>query len=323
MKYTQIPIESFEQIQLNAGILVDNFNPQTGVIGNLLGATTGGINFTDSPEYSDFGEDIDNCPKNTMELKRLNNREVSMSGTFVTISATTAKRLVGSSDVDEGDNRHIIPRDAIYTSDFQTLWWIGDYSDVNNGDNAGFVAIKMYNALNTGGFQIQSTDKGKGQFAFTFTGHYSIKAQDVVPYEIWVKQGTSLLVPTIAPESGTSVLFDTPVSDMQTDLVVGDDGITGTLHFIEGGIAESGPLAGDGWFMALKFSADWDKYTSVKVGLEPSMGTGMVEIINDPDKNGVFKIANREQKFVILATDGDETVNKVFSLADLTLEGEA
>lgn len=197
MKYTQIPSTAFQNIQLNAGILVDDFNPVTGVIGKLLGATTGGVNFTDSVEYKDFGEDIDNCPKNMMELKKLDSHDVKMSGTFVTLSADTAKMLAATADVDGSDNTHIIPRNDLLMTDFVTLWWIGDYSDVNTGDNAGFIAIKMINALNTGGFQIQSTDKGKGQFAFEFTGHYSMAAQDTVPYEIYIKQGGAEPIPSI------------------------------------------------------------------------------------------------------------------------------
>lgn len=197
MKYTQIPSTAFQNIQLNAGILVDSFTPATGVIGNLLGATSGGVNFTDSVEYKDFGEDIDNCPKNMLELKKLDKHEVKMSGTFVTINAATAKLLAGAADVDELDATHIIPRNDVVASDFKDLWWIGDYSDNNTGSSAGFVAIHMRNALNTGGFQIQSTDKEKGKFAFEFTGHYSMSAQDTVPYEIYVKQGTSTSEPFI------------------------------------------------------------------------------------------------------------------------------
>ena len=189
MKYTQIPSTAFKNIQLNAGILVDGFTPATGVIGNLLGATSGGVNFTDSVEFKDFGEDIDNCPKNMLELKKLDNHEVKMSGTFVTINATTAKWLAGAADVDDLDATHIIPRNDVLASDFKDIWWIGDYSDENTGDNAGFVAIHMMNALNTGGFQIQSTDKEKGKFAFEFTGHYSMNAQDTVPYEIYIQEG--------------------------------------------------------------------------------------------------------------------------------------
>lgn len=197
MKYTQIPATAFEQIQLNAGILVDSFNPATGVVGNLLGATSGGINFTDSVEFKDFGEDIDNCPKNMKELKKLDKHEAKLSGTFVTITAATAKILAGAADADSNNSAHIVPRNDLADADFKTLWWIGDYSDVNTGEHAGFVAIKMINALNTGGFQIQTTDKEKGKFAFEFTGHYSMSAQDTVPYEIYVQAGESSSTPSI------------------------------------------------------------------------------------------------------------------------------
>lgn len=209
MKYTQIPATTFKNIQLNAGILVDGFTPSTGTIGNLLGATTGGVQFQDSIEYSDFGDDIDNCPKNTLELKKLNSHEVKMSGTFVTLSATTAKTLAGAADVDELDASHIIPRNDLAATDFQDIWWIGDYSDENTGDNAGFVAIHLLNALSTGGFQVQSSDKAKGQFAFEFTGHYSMNAQDTVPYEIYIREGGA--------EPSPMVLLNTHAVEVEVD----------------------------------------------------------------------------------------------------------
>lgn len=190
MKFTQIPATTFENLQMNAGILVDNFTPATGVIGKLLGATTGGINFSDTIEYSDLGEDIDNCPKNTKELKKVKSRDVKMGGTFVTVSASMGKMLSAVADIDEDNATHIIPRADLEQSDFSDLWWVGDYSDINTGNNAGFLAIHLKNALNTNGFNIQSTDKGKGQFAFEFTGHYSIEAQDEVPYDIYIQAGT-------------------------------------------------------------------------------------------------------------------------------------
>lgn len=323
MKYTQIPSTAFKNIQLNAGILVDAFTPSTGVIGNLLGATSGGVNFTDTVEYKDFGEDIDNCPKNMLELKKLDKHEVKMTGTFVTINAATAKWLAGAADVDDIDSTHIIPRNDILASDFKDIWWIGDYSDDNTGDNAGFVAIHMLNALNTGGFQIQTTDKEKGKFAFEFMGHYSMEAQDTVPYEIFVRQGGVATV-GVEAEAGTTTVLDELVSDLQSNVAVGADAITGTLKYVEGYTGfSSDPELQDGNFLALKFTADdWSKFTSVKVGLEPSMGSGLVEIKNDPDKNGVFKVSNTSQVFKVVATDGTDTVTKTYSLAGLVLETE-
>lgn len=195
MKYTQIPTTAFEEIQLNAGILCTSFAPATGEVTGLLGATTGGINFTDTPEYVDFGEDIDNCPKNTLELKKIDSREVVLSGTFVTMTKATAMKLAGAADADSSDTTKIVPRDDLATTDFSDIWWVGDYSDKNSdvgtGAIAGFIAIHLLNALNTAGFQIQTTDKEKGQFAFEFTGHYSIEAMDTVPYELYVKKGVA------------------------------------------------------------------------------------------------------------------------------------
>ena len=120
-----------------------------------------------------------------------------MSGTFVTVTAGIAKRLAGAADVDALDATHIIPRNDLDASDFEDLWWIGDYSDENTGENAGYCAIHMKNALSTGGFQIQSSDKAKGTFAFEFTGHYSMNAQDEVPYEIYIKQGGANPTPVV------------------------------------------------------------------------------------------------------------------------------
>ena len=217
MKYTQIPTTAFQNIQINAGILVDSFTPATGVIGNILGATSGGCNFKDTVTYKDYGEDIDNCPKNTKELKKLESHEAKMTGNFVTVSAANAKRLIGAADVDQLDSTHIVPRNDVLDSDFEDLWLIGDYSDVNTGANAGFVAIHVMNALNTGGFQIQTTDKEKGKFAFEFTGHYSMNAQDTVPYELYIKQGGSEPVP--------AVLLNTHAAD-----VVVDDTVTLTAE---------------------------------------------------------------------------------------------
>lgn len=197
MKYTQIPTNTFKELQMNAGILVDSFTPATGAIGNLIGATTGGINFADNVSYTDLGEDIDNCPKNMKELKQLESHDVTMSGTFLTVTAASAKRLAAVADIDPNDATHIIPRNDVLARDFLEVWWIGDYSDVNTGDNAGFLAIRLMNALNTGGFQIQSTDKAKGNLAFTFTGHYSMEAQDVVPFEIYIKSGNETIQPSV------------------------------------------------------------------------------------------------------------------------------
>ena len=120
-------------------------------------------------------------------------------------------------------------------------------------------------------------------------------------------------------EDGDVTLFGTKVSDMQEDVVVGDDEIVGTLKYLD-----SGDLVttwGAGNFMALNFvNNDFSKYSSVKVGMDPSQGSGLVEIIDDPDKNGVFKVTNKDtQVFKIVYTDAEtgETNTQTFDLSGL------
>lgn len=193
MKFTEIPADTFKEIQLNAGVLLSEFDPKTGTLSasNILGATTGGVAFASTPTFTDYGEDIDNCPKNTMELKRLDSWEVTLSGTYITMTPKLAKSLVACGSIDASDATKIVPRNDVDLADFENVWWVGDYSAENGATNGGYIAIHLLNALSTGGFATQSTDKGKGQFAFTYTAHYSMDAQDVVPFELYVKEGTA------------------------------------------------------------------------------------------------------------------------------------
>lgn len=120
-------------------------------------------------------------------------------------------------------------------------------------------------------------------------------------------------------EDGDVTLFGTKVSDMQEDVEITDDAITGTLKYLD-----SGDLVttwGAGNFMALNFvDNDFSKYSSVKVGMDPSQSSGLVEIIDDPDKNGVFKVTNKDtQVFKIVSTDAEtgEINTQTFDLSGL------
>lgn len=192
MAYTKYPSNTFETLVIGAGVLLSEFDPTSASVtdAKILGPTTGGVNFTATPSYIDFGEDIDNVPKNTKELKRIEDWEVKMSGTFIAITPSTAKMLAAAADL---SGNKITPRDTLDLSasgDFHDIWLVADYSDKNTGANAGFCAIHLMNALSTGGFQIQTADKEKGKFSFEFTGHYSKDAADTVPFEIYIKAGT-------------------------------------------------------------------------------------------------------------------------------------
>ena len=197
MKFTQVAADTFSKLQLNAGVLLTEFNPANPALDRekIFGATGGGVSFTAAPEYVDFGEDIDNVPANTKELKKLDSVTATMSGTFKAADTALAKTLIGAADIDASTGK-VTPRVDLLDDDFIDVWWVGDYSDVNTdggtGSNqaAGFLAIHLINALSTGGFSIQSNNKGKGDFAFEFTGHFSLENIELVPYELYIKAGT-------------------------------------------------------------------------------------------------------------------------------------
>lgn len=196
-KFTQIPTDTFKKLQLGAGILTTDFDPATGKLtaSNIIGATSGGVSFEATPSFSDFGEDIDNCPKNTKELKRLDSWEAKMSGSFVTMDTNVATSVIGAAAVASGNQSKVVPRNSVDAKDFKDIWWVGDYSDVNDDGSttgkAGFIAIKLIDALSTGGFKLQSGDKAKGTFEFEYTGHYSLEHIETVPFEIYIKAGSA------------------------------------------------------------------------------------------------------------------------------------
>lgn len=190
MKFTRIPATTFEELQMNAGIMASAFTPASGMLNDddILGATTGGLTVTAVPEFADMGEDIDNCPKNTKELKKVTGWTITASGTLVTTKAATTKKLLAAADVSANK---ITPRMDLAAADFGDIWVVGDYSDKNGPTNGGFIACHIINALSTGGFSLVTSDGEKGQFAFEFTGHTSISAQDTVPFEMYVQAGAA------------------------------------------------------------------------------------------------------------------------------------
>ena len=183
-KFTVIPQSTFEQLQLDAGVLLKTFDPNEPelVDENIICATTGGINPTCVPTYSDMGEDVDNCPVGMMELMKLDGWETSLGFTALNTTPEVIRMALGAADVDASTGK-ITPRRDLEDTDFADVWWVGDRSD------GGLVAIRLINALSTSGFSLQTTKNGKGQIAVTLAGHVSINEQDIVPMEFYVQEG--------------------------------------------------------------------------------------------------------------------------------------
>ena len=184
-RFTKIPTSTFDELQVEAGILLKNFDPSTGNFADedIITATTGGLTLAIKPTFDDMGSDVDNCPENTMELKTITDVAVTVSTTAINISEENITYMLGAADKDSVTGA-IKPRKVLRTSDFKTIWYVGDLA------NGGFVAMKISNALSTDGFSLKTSKKGKGNFALTLTGHYSINNVDLVPVEIYIGEAS-------------------------------------------------------------------------------------------------------------------------------------
>lgn len=182
--FTVIPQDTFDGLQLEAGVLLKDFDPADPEVvdENLVTATTGGITITATPEYTDLGEDVDNVPPNMKELKSDPKWTCTISTTALGTTPEAIRLALGAADVTAASGK-ITPRSSLNQADFADLWWVGDKA------NGGFVAVKLINALSTGGFSLQSTKDGKGQVSLEFTGHVSLNAQDVMPMEFYSIDG--------------------------------------------------------------------------------------------------------------------------------------
>ena len=121
---------------------------------------------------------------------------------------------------------------------------------------------------------------------------------------------------TVAAESGGTTIWGHTISDLQTSIAIADHAITGTLKYVDSGV-----LArdwGPGNFIALKFTLpDGVDPEDVKVGLDPSMGSGLVAL--DNDKNGIFKVTDKDgQVFVVEMFNGAYWTRETYDLSGLT-----
>ena len=184
-RFTKLASDAFDALQLDAGVLLSSFDPtdpEEPASADIIATTSGGIQISCEAEYSDFFEDVDNAPNNTMEGKHLDGWNCSMSFTSIKFNASNTAWSLGPSTTTSGTGyKKIVPNRSLATdlSDFQDIWWVGDKA------NGGAYAVCLKNALSTGGLSIQTSKNGKGTNSVTLTGHVSIAAQDVVPMEFY------------------------------------------------------------------------------------------------------------------------------------------
>lgn len=192
---TGLRASTFENLQLNAGMFLANFDYSTATdaatLGALLkterektsgsaliGATRGGGTFV--------------CTPNTRSIEADGKREewkgssvndgwtIKLTTTLLEINADNLKRSFGTADVTDTEKKHTIKiRSDIKDADYiDSLVWVGDTSK-------GYVLIAIKNALNTAGATLTWTDKGEGTIPVEFTAHQDgLETDGYAPCEV-------------------------------------------------------------------------------------------------------------------------------------------
>lgn len=164
---------------------------------------------------------------------------------------------------------------------------------------------------------IMRADDPNHNWKFISETEYTTEAE--AERALQTKMGVYVANPLMLPMDDGVNVFGTLVSDLQTGITVAGGKVTGELKYIEEGSLVT--TWGEGNFLAVKFLNIDPRATSIRVGLNPSESSGLIEIIDDPDKAGVFKITNKDtQKFTIISSDGTHTTTTEYDLSGLTLD---
>lgn len=129
---------------------------------------------------------------------------------------------------------------------------------------------------------------------------------------------------TLGAESQGTTIYSALVSSLQgSDVKVENGKVSGTLKYFDtpGEIVD---YWGPGYFFAFKITNEDSRSTKTMIGLDPSEGSGPVDIHGDLDMNGIAKITNpAEQEMRIVQSDNSGHRNvQIFDLSGLVLEPE-
>lgn len=107
----------------------------------------------------------------------------------------------------------------------------------------------------------------------------------------------------------------------KSDVTVSNGKVTGTLKYFD----TAGPIVdvwGEGYFFAFKITGEDSNSTKTLVGLEPSAGSGLVDIHGDAEMNGIAKITDpATQNFKVIQSDNAGHKNvQYWDLSELVLE---
>lgn len=194
---TALRAETFDNLQLNAGVFLKNFTitgsgaPTTaGALktalataisnGNSLGATRGGGSFNVAKQRRT--PDIDGIRYPFKKGEFVDSCDAYLSGTLVEATPENFKLALASATMTKTGNvttikMRTMPDDEDYLTN---LVWVGDLAD------GRLVCIELLNALNTADLQFTFTDKNEGTMGVEFHAHQDdVDDYDEAPFTVY------------------------------------------------------------------------------------------------------------------------------------------
>lgn len=177
---TPLRAETYKNLQLNAGVMLVNCDLDeyddaeelkaalTELIADgstLLGATRGGGTYVVTREMRNV--EADGVRANFKGGTIVDGGDVYMSTTLIEQTPEHMKSVIGNADIDDTKPNHIKIKIRLAVDDddyIQNVVWVGDTSE-------GFMAIELYNALNTADITFTWADKNEGTVTVEFHAH--------------------------------------------------------------------------------------------------------------------------------------------------------
>lgn len=190
--------ETFENLQLNAGIILKNCDyssianagalktaiaaavaGSSGALGTMVGATRGGGSFTVTRELR--VPEVDGRRYGFKGDTFVDSVEAQLSTTLIEMTPSNLVDAFGSAAITGSAPKQTIKLGTVIDTDdyLDNICWVGDMAD------GRYVLICLKNALNQADFSLTWTDKGEGTLPVEFHAKQAdVNDYDYAPFEI-------------------------------------------------------------------------------------------------------------------------------------------
>lgn len=281
-----IRTETFQNLQLNAGIFIKNFDYATPIDAdalktaiaaaitagtNILGATRGGGTFTATREIRT--PEVDGMRYGFKGSDFVDSADAYLSTTLVEVTPESVEACLGNATkTTSGKKTTIRMHTAIESADYlSNLCWIGDLAD------GRLVLIALQNALNTADFTLTFTDKGEGTLAAEFHARQAgVNDYDYAPFEIvFFETSGSMGSLTVSSAAGAAV---------GKTAITSDHTLASGEHYVyKIGTASSAPSIG--YHEEADYTwTEWDGSSQIDVGTAANGKKITIAVVNASNK---------------------------------------